>query len=58
MAEGEQVLCDRNANCLFIRETNEYECQCKAGYNGTGQAGQCFGKISGFYYSAIVDSFL
>ena len=34
-------LCDRNANCLFIKETNGYTCQCKAGYTGNGGHGEC-----------------
>ena len=35
------ALCDRNANCLFIKETNDYTCQCKAGYTGDGSHGNC-----------------
>ena len=35
------ALCDRNANCLFIKETNGYTCQCKAGYTGDGSHGNC-----------------
>ena len=35
------ALCDRNANCLFIKETNGYTCQCKAGYSGDGSHGNC-----------------
>ena len=35
------ALCDRNANCLFIKETNGYTCQCKAGYSGSGSHGDC-----------------
>jgi hypothetical protein len=35
------ALCDRNANCLFIKETNGYTCQCKAGYSGSGSHSDC-----------------
>lgn len=30
--------CDVNAFCLLIRETGEFRCQCKTGFNGTGHA--------------------
>lgn len=35
------ALCDKNANCLFIKETNGYTCQCKDGYTGDGSHGNC-----------------
>jgi hypothetical protein len=41
VGEGEMALCDRNANCLFIKETNGYTCQCKAGYSGSGSHSDC-----------------
>lgn len=34
---GEQMLCDPNALCLFISATNDFECQCKPGFNGSGE---------------------
>lgn len=40
---GEQMLCDPNALCLFISETNDFECQCKPGFNGTGE--HCTGEL-------------
>lgn len=44
VAEGEDALCDHNAICLFIKETNGFTCQCKPGFNGTGSHGDCTGK--------------
>lgn len=41
VAEGEDALCDHNAICLFIKETNGFTCQCKPGFNGTGSHGDC-----------------
>ena len=35
--KGETSLCDRNANCWFIKETNSHTCKCKEGYSGDGQ---------------------
>lgn len=29
--------CDSNAHCLLMPETNDFKCQCKPGYNGTGE---------------------
>ncbi|XP_045614794.2 uncharacterized protein uif isoform X1 [Procambarus clarkii] len=43
---GEQMLCDPNALCLFISETNDFECQCKPGFNGSGE--HCSNKCDGF----------
>lgn len=42
---GEKMLCDPNALCLFIADTNDFECQCKPGFNGTGK--YCSGEYSG-----------
>ena len=44
MKEGEAALCDKNANCLFLPEIDDYKCQCKAGYEGTGKTGECRGE--------------
>lgn len=35
---GSEMLCDPNAYCLLIPETNDFKCECKPGYNGTGKA--------------------
>ncbi|KAK7082632.1 Calcium ion binding [Halocaridina rubra] len=43
---GEQMLCDPNALCLFIADTNDFECQCKPGFNGTGET--CTDKCENF----------
>ncbi|XP_071520140.1 uncharacterized protein uif isoform X2 [Panulirus ornatus] len=43
---GEQMLCDPNALCLFISETNDFECQCKPGFNGSGE--HCSDKCENF----------
>ncbi|XP_045124302.1 sushi, von Willebrand factor type A, EGF and pentraxin domain-containing protein 1-like isoform X1 [Portunus trituberculatus] len=43
---GEKMLCDPNALCLFIAETNDFECQCKPGFNGTGK--YCSDKCENF----------
>ncbi|KAK3869849.1 hypothetical protein Pcinc_024872 [Petrolisthes cinctipes] len=43
---GEQMLCDPNALCLFIDEINDFECQCKPGFNGTGE--QCSDKCESY----------
>ncbi len=48
VAEGEEALCDKNANCLFIKETNGFTCQCKPGYNGTGRHGDCEDLCDGY----------
>ncbi|XP_073992974.1 sushi, von Willebrand factor type A, EGF and pentraxin domain-containing protein uif isoform X1 [Rhodnius prolixus] len=34
---GAEMLCDPNAYCLLIPETNDFKCDCKPGYNGTGK---------------------
>lgn len=34
---GPEMLCDINAHCLLNKETNDFKCECKAGYNGTGK---------------------
>lgn len=35
---GGEMLCDPNAYCLLIPETNDFKCECKPGYNGTGKS--------------------
>lgn len=35
--------CDVNAYCLLMSETNEFKCQCKPGFNGTGKV--CTGEL-------------
>jgi hypothetical protein len=35
------ALCDRNAHCMFLAETNGYKCRCKDGYSGDGSHGNC-----------------
>merc|ERR1719444_550058 len=39
--EGEQELCDKNAICLFNSFNNTHSCECKLGYAGSGQWGDC-----------------
>ncbi len=39
MGEGKEALWDHNTNCLFLKETNGLNCQCKAGYEGSGSHG-------------------
>nr|CAD7258137.1 unnamed protein product [Timema shepardi] len=34
---GPDMLCDRNARCLSIPETDKIKCECRPGYNGTGE---------------------
>ena len=41
VGEGEMALCDRNAHCMFLAETNGYKCRCKDGYSGDGSHGNC-----------------
>ena len=48
VGQGQMALCDRNANCLFIKETNDYTCRCKAGYEGDGSHGNCTDKCLDF----------
>lgn len=38
--------CDPNAFCLLIPETNDFKCECKPGFNGTGKF--CRGKSKHF----------
>ena len=42
--------CDRNARCLFLKETNDHKCECKFGYEGDGDKGGlgCKSKCDGF----------
>lgn len=44
MGKGEEALCDRHANCLFLKETNDFTCNCKPGYTGNGSIGNCVGE--------------
>lgn len=45
---GGEDLCDKNAICLF-QPPNDFNCQCKFGYNGTGLGpNSCFDKCDGF----------
>ncbi|XP_018013808.1 sushi, von Willebrand factor type A, EGF and pentraxin domain-containing protein 1 isoform X2 [Hyalella azteca] len=37
---GEQVLCDANADCLYLAEQDDYICECKDGFNKT-ESGEC-----------------
>ena len=41
---GEQVLCDANADCLYLFDKDDYICECKDGFNKT-ENGQCLGKV-------------
>jgi len=34
--DGEEMLCDANAMCLFKAQTNDFHCQCKTGFSGNG----------------------
>ncbi|XP_064091137.1 sushi, von Willebrand factor type A, EGF and pentraxin domain-containing protein 1-like isoform X2 [Macrobrachium nipponense] len=43
---GEKMHCDPNALCLFITESNDFDCQCKPGFNGTGK--ECYDKCENF----------
>jgi len=46
--EGERQLCDKHAVCLF-KPPNDFNCQCKWGYNGTGLGeNSCFSVCDGF----------
>ncbi|XP_076035426.1 sushi, von Willebrand factor type A, EGF and pentraxin domain-containing protein uif [Oratosquilla oratoria] len=42
---GERMLCHPNANCILLPNSNDYECKCKDGFNGTGEVcvDNCFG---------------
>ena len=46
---GEQVLCDANADCLYLAEEDDYVCECKDGFNKTST-----GKCTGEYYVVFV----
>merc|ERR1712088_499069 len=41
VGEGELELCDRNAICLFHPSNNTHQCECKPGYFGSGETGDC-----------------
>jgi len=41
VGEGELELCDRNAICLFHPSNNTHQCECKPGYYGSGETGDC-----------------
>lgn len=43
---GEDMHCDTNAYCLLIPETNDFKCECKPGFNGTGK--ECFDVCDGY----------
>jgi len=46
--EGEEELCDRNANCLF-KPPNDFGCTCKPGYTGNGtRPDVCVDNCEGF----------
>jgi len=48
VSQGEEELCDVNAICLF-KPPNDFNCQCKFGYNGTGIGpNSCFDPCDGF----------
>jgi len=48
VSQGEDELCDVNAICLF-KPPNDFNCQCKFGYNGTGIGpNSCFDPCDGF----------
>ncbi|CAG9863735.1 unnamed protein product [Phyllotreta striolata] len=44
--KGSEMQCDPNAYCLVIHETNQFKCECKPGFNGTGK--ECFDVCEGF----------
>ncbi|ODN06404.1 Fibropellin-1 [Orchesella cincta] len=46
---GVETLCDPNAHCLHIPETGDYVCQCKPGFNGTGDT--CIDLCEGFCHN-------
>merc|ERR1712107_953620 len=41
VGEGELELCDKNAICLFSPANNTHRCECKLGYIGSGENGDC-----------------
>ncbi|KAJ8978624.1 hypothetical protein NQ317_011256 [Molorchus minor] len=43
---GPQMQCDVNAYCLLIPETNDFKCECKIGFNGTGK--ECIDVCDGY----------
>lgn len=44
---GEEVLCDANADCLYLIEKDEYVCECKSGFNKT-DTGDCLDNCNNF----------
>lgn len=38
---GAETHCDTNAFCVHVPETHDFRCECKPGFNGTGDL--CFG---------------
>merc|ERR1712223_514936 len=47
VADGEAELCDQNAICLFHPSNNTHTCECKIGYKGSGQSGDCQDRCDG-----------
>jgi len=45
--KGETELCDRNAICLFHPANNTHRCECKPGYLGSGETGDCVDTCEG-----------
>jgi len=41
VGEGEAELCDKNAICYFNQANNTHKCECKRGYVGSGENGDC-----------------
>ena len=44
---GEMELCDQHAICLFHPANNTHQCECKPGYRGSGETGDCIDTCEG-----------
>ena len=40
-------LCDQHAICLFHPANNTHQCECKPGYRGSGETGDCIDTCEG-----------
>jgi len=43
MVEGTETHCHPNAFCVHVQETHDFRCECKPGFNGTGDV--CDGEL-------------
>ncbi|OXA46315.1 Signal peptide, CUB and EGF-like domain-containing protein 2 [Folsomia candida] len=46
---GAETHCDTNAFCVHVPETHDFRCECKPGFNGTGDL--CFDLCEGFCHN-------